>query len=77
MWPPRYLLRTIEALSIPLRQLGGGCTSPSGRESGHTPCRRMARAVERFSARDRSPGGIASQPTRLGDQYKKTGCYGV
>ena len=30
-------------------------------------------AVERFSARDRSPGGIASQLTPLGDQYKKPG----
>ena len=52
-------------------------TSPSGRESGQTPCRRMASSVERFVARDRSPGGIATQLTRLGDQYKKTGCYGV
>ena len=68
MWPPRYLLRTIEAVSIPLRQWGA--SSPAREAHGvhpnshHDPSSRRARylAKTRFSkvferARDRDfPG---------------------
>ena len=47
MWPPRYLLRTIEALSIPLRQLGAGARAREAHgiqsNSHHVPSSRGAR----------------------------------
>ena len=64
MWPPRYLLRTIEALSIPHRQSGAGSRAREAHgvqpNSHHVPSSRGARdlAKTRFNkvferARDR------------------------
>ena len=69
MWPPRYLLRTIEALSIPLRQLGAGARAREAHgiqsNSHHVPSSRRARdlgesafqLIFREFARSRFPGG--------------------
>ena len=69
MWPPRYLLRTIEALSIPLRQLGAGARAREAHgiqsNSHHDPSSRGARDIGesafhlifREGARSRFPGG--------------------
>ena len=68
MWPPRYLLRTIGAVSIPLRQWGASSRAREAHgvqsNSRHVPSRRGARdlAKTRFNkvferARDRKTPG--------------------
>ena len=52
MWPPRYLLRNIEALSIPLRQLGAGARAREAHgiqsNSHHVPSSRGARDLAKM-----------------------------
>ena len=71
MWPPRHLLRTIEAVSIPHRQSGAGSRAREAHgvlpNSHHDPSSRGARDIaesalqllsrEAEGARSRFPGG--------------------
>lgn len=52
-------------------------TSPSVSQKWSNPLQEMASSVEQFCRTGPLTRGIATQLTRLGDQYKNTGCYGV
>ena len=52
MWPPRHLLRTIEAVSIPLRQSGAAARAREAHgvqpNSRHVPSSRGARDLAKM-----------------------------
>ena len=78
MWPPRYLLRTIEALSIPHRQSGASSRGPwSSAELAPRPVRRGRSKPQKNALDSRKMRGMQSWIPGVGRGLKEPVAGGV